>query len=180
MSRPKRSRHRVPVDQLMKSATLTDEYAAEVNAATDALTRRWEKAQKRVAAAEARREKVAARLAVEANRGAERRERERLAEQAELDRLTERVEAARLIHDASLEHLEAERHRAETRARLSREERHREARIVAERQHDALAALQAEIDRAESEVLDIARLMMPGNYAGREHRGTKARAKHRS
>ena len=65
---PRRSRHRVPVEQLGKSVTLTDEYAAEVEAATDALTRQWEKAQKRVAAAIARREKVSARLAAEAER----------------------------------------------------------------------------------------------------------------
>lgn len=155
--RTTRSRHRVPVEQLGKSAILTPEYAAEVEEHTAALQRRWEKAQKALAAAQARRERIERRIETERRRATERREAE---ERAALE--------------------EAEQHRAETLVRLAREREEREWESIRHAHRRALEAAVARVSEAEREVLDIEALMMPGTYAGREHRGTRARAKHRA
>lgn len=174
MSKKKRqSRHRVPPNYVRPSDSISDRYQTEVERDTIRLQKRFEAAQKRLATARAKAERVALeRAALEAQLKAHR-------EQEETDtrsRFAKHVEAVKAIADAAarqteLERREAAHHKRETTARLTRERHERDlaAALKAARQREADA--QQRVGAEQLSVNDIAQLMQPGNTASAKHRG---------
>lgn len=179
--KPRQSRHRVPA-LAMASETVTPEYQAEVNASMEKLERRYAKAKKALAAAEAKAERAreqAERLAAKQEESA-RVAANQAAEEARLSDYLERIKVAakharvaEARRDLDRQHREAVAQRNASTAR-----RKAEAKAIREREQ-LIARSRNDFSRLESDVIDrrrevreIEHLMMPGNYAGRNHRGT--------
>ncbi|SHU20739.1 Uncharacterised protein [Mycobacteroides abscessus subsp. abscessus] len=181
--KPKRSRHRIPT-LTITSDPITPEYQAEVDASMERLRRRYEKAQKALADAEARAERAAvhaenlARKQAEAERVAA----NRLAEEQRLTEYIERIKQAAKESRVAAARDELERQRDDAMRRRAeaitrrqveaKQNREREVLLAQSRSnHASLTELSAERRR---ELREIELLMMPGNYAGRNHRGRSA------
>lgn len=169
--KPKRSRHRIPT-LAIRSDPVTDDYQAEIDASMERLARRHARAQKAAEAAElkaerarqhaenlerkhAEAERIAANKAAEANRSGE-----------YVERIKEAAKNARVGQARA----EAEARQQAARRQIEAQERlRREQDIASARNRYSL--LEAEAAQRRQEVREIEALMMPGNYAGRDHRG---------
>lgn len=87
--KPKQSRHRVPVDYVRPPEPVSERYQAEIDSSVSRLTRKYERAQKRLAATEARRDRLAALPSTKAHelRSLELAIEQRRAELREIERL---------------------------------------------------------------------------------------------
>lgn len=182
--KPKKSRHRQFVQSRLIADEITPEYQAEIDRSMSNLTARYEREQKKLAKAEQKRQRIErqqqdAQAKAEAAEAAVARqldEERRLGERLETIRLAAqraRVESARREQQKRREEVESARrvsqlHRR-SQQRLAKEERERLARS-----RIALTSVDRDIAEHRRELDEIRRLMMPGNYAGREHRGTKS------
>lgn len=188
--RPRQSRHRIPDCALTpKSEPIDDHYQAEIDASIEHLERRYRKAQKALEAAEAKAERSrqhAERLAqqqVEADRIAVHRAAEEQRANEYVARIKDAAKNARIAsakaeldrqHQAAIirRNLATAQRKADAKQRLEREQLIRSAR-------NRVVAMEAEVHERRREFREIERLMMPGNYAGRNHRGTGT-ARHNS
>ncbi|OBB15081.1 hypothetical protein A5761_15190 [Mycolicibacterium setense] len=179
--KPRQSRHRVPTLTVAPDE-ITPEYQAEIDMSMEKLARRYEKAQKALQAAEAKAERARLRAEeleqkqVAAAELAERRAEEESRANGYVQRIKlaakeSRIESARA--EATRKHAEAvarrnaitEQRKAEARATREREQ------LIA-RSRSSFAQLESDVAERRRELREIERLMMPGNYAGRSHRGT--------
>ena len=186
--KPKRSRHRVPT-LAMASDEVTTEYQGEVDASMERLRRRYEKAQKALAQSEEKAERArrqSERLALKQVEVA-RVNAQRHAEEARLGEYIERIkEAAKAARVAAAQiELNRKRDDAIRRRNALTELRRAEAKAMRQREVEigkAKVAVHIHSDQAQErrrELQEIERLMMPGNYAGRNHRGN-GQARHNS
>lgn len=178
--RPKRSRHRIPDCALQpKSEPITERYQAEIDASTARLEQRYRKAEKALAAAEAKAERV-------------RQHIERLAAQQE--QATRVAEHRAAEQQRALEYIDrikaAAQHSRDTAARAELERRHRDAiarrnTATALRKAEAKAAREREqqirlrrrdydtllltVEDRRRELAEIERLMQIDGY-GRDSR----------
>jgi len=186
--KPKQSRHRVPALS-MSSESVDQKYQAEVDASIAHLEKRYAKAHKALEAAEAKAERArlqAERLA-EQQAAAERAAQKRLEEEARLGEYIALIKQA--AKDARVEEArsELERKHREALARRNAQTVQRKADLKAIRdRREEIAKSRNNYRQLESmaaehrrEVREIELLMMPGNYAGRSHRG-RISAQHHS
>lgn len=179
--KPKQSRHRVPT-LTVTSDEITPEYQAEVDASMDRLARRYAKAQKALEEAEAKAERarVQAEALAEKQVEAERVAQHRAEEEARLSEYIERIKLAAKDARVSEAREDLERKRREATERRNAATAQRKAELKAARvRREQIAHSRSTFSRLENEVAErrrelreIERLMMPGNYAGRNHRGT--------
>lgn len=181
--KPKQSRHRVPTIT-MTSDEVTDDYQAEVDASMERLRRRYDKAQKALLAAEAKAER--ARIHAE-ELAAKQAESERIAQNRELEerRLSDRITQIKLAAQESRvaegkARLEQQRQAAVAERNRQTELRKAEQKAIRDRNaqialhRNRFRSLESDVHERRREVREIEMLMMPGNYAGRSHRGTGA------
>lgn len=186
--KPKPSRHRVP-PITVKSDPVTAEYQAEVDASMERLRRRYEKAEKAARDADLKAQRAAQHAenlarkqtqaeAVAANRLAEEKRLSEYIEQIRLAAKEARVTEARIKlerqRDEAIARRNAETERRKAEARTAREQ----ARLVA-KARERQAMLEEISAERQRELREIELLMMPGNYAGRRHRG-RPTAQHNS
>lgn len=181
---PKQSRHRIPtfVLETNRADEIDDRYQAEIDSSMAKLQRRYAKAQKAHEAALAKQE----RLQLRAEQLAEKKAaQERIAEHRadEESKLTERLavikEAAKASRISAAQ-AEQERRHAEAVAQRNAWTEQRKAALRSAREHEkqlvatrsALRYAKADTAERYREFKEIERLMMPGNYAGRVHRGS--------
>lgn len=178
--KPKQSRHRVPTIA-MTSDEITDDYQAEVDASMERLRRRYDKAQKALLAAEAKAER--ARIHAE-ELAAKQAESERIAKHREAEecRLSDRIaqikQAAQKSRVAAAKaQLEQQRLAAVVERNRQTELRKAEQKAIRDRNtqialhRNRFRSLESDVHERRREVREIELLMMPGNYAGRSHRG---------
>jgi hypothetical protein len=187
MAKARASRHRVPLLQ-MKSDPITPEYQAEVDQSMARLEARYLRAEKALAAAELKAErarihaenlarKQAEADAVAANRLENERQLSTFIEQIREAAKNSRLTSAR----AKLERQHSEavaKRNVETARRKAEAKATRERRELIAKSRNAIQTLESETAERRRELREIQRLMMPGNYAGRVHRGTAARHTH--
>ena len=179
--KPKQSRHRVPV-LAVAEAIIDDDYQTEIDQSQSRLEARYRKAEKALAAAEVKAERsrihaenLARKQADAAAIAANRLENElRLTEN--IERIKEAAKNSRVAEArAELErkHQEAVAKRnAETAARKEEAKNAREREELIRRSRSAIRTLEDEVFERRRELNEIKLLMMPGHYAGRNHRGT--------
>jgi hypothetical protein len=183
--KPKRSRHRIPLCALEpRSEPVTPEYQAEVDASMDRLERRYRKAQKALEAAEARAERARVHAAelerkqqeqerVATNRAAEEQRANEYIERIKDAAKNARVAEARARLEAKHRSAVAQRDAATAQRKADGQERVQRAQaILAAR--TKFSSLEIEVAQRRRELHEIELLMMPGNYAGRDHRGRGA------
>lgn len=178
--KPKRSRHRVPTTTVIVSDYVEPEYQAEVDSSMERLERRFRKAQKalQVAEAKAERARVHAEHLAAQQAEAERVAANRIANEQQLSEHLERIKAAAKESRVAEARAALERKQRDVTARRNAEsaKRREEARATRERQElirrsrSTFASLEGEVAERRRELRSIELLMMPDNYAGREHR----------
>jgi hypothetical protein len=182
--KPKHSRHRVPVLAVME-AIIDDGYQAEIDQSQSRLEARYRKAEKALAAAELKAErnrtqaeslarKQAESAVIAANRLANERRLteniERIKQAARNSRVAEaRAELERKHKDA------VSKRNAETEARKLEAKQAREREELIRRSRLAVRTLEDEVFERRRELHEIKLLMMPGSYAGSNHRGRSIR-----
>ena len=181
--KPKASRHRIPFRE-MTSDPVTPEYQAEVDQSMADLERRYAKAEKALQRAEQKRQRIesrereAARARAEAEQVAENRAAEEslLAQRiGEIKEAAKRARVSEARRDLERQRDDFERRRAEferqrkLQLRRAREEQERQAAASAQ-----LRSITDVINDHHRELREIEKLMMPGNYAGGAHRGTRS------
>jgi hypothetical protein len=177
--KPKVSRHRVPA--LAMTSDLVDaDYQSEVDSSIDKLERRYQKAQKALEAAEAKAERarIHAQQLAEKQRDAELVAANRLANESQLSEYIDRIKIAAKESRVAEAREQLERKHRDAVARRNAEtvKRKTEAKALREREHlirqskSTYAALERAVAERRREVREIELLMMPGNYAGRDHR----------
>jgi len=184
MSKPRKSRHRIPVLAVVE-AVIDDVYQAEIDQSQSRLEARYRKAEKALAAAEikAQRSRVQAEnlarkqaeaAAIAANRLENERRLneniERIKEAAKNSRVAEaRAELERKHEQAVL------KRNAETTARKLEAKQAREREELIRRSRSAVRTLEDEVFERRRELHEIKLLMMPSSYAGSNHRGRTIR-----
>lgn len=186
--KPRQSRHRVPTLALTP-VEITPEYQAEVDASMEKLRKRYERAEKALVQVEAKAARAAEHAANLARKQAEVEAiaANRLAEEQRLNEYIDRIKRAARDARVAEARAELERKRDAAIVRRNAETARRKEELKAAREHALLVAqsrlrhesLEELADDRRRELREIERLMMPGNYVGREHRGRGA-AKHRS
>lgn len=178
--KPKQSRHRVPV-LAVSEAVIDDDYQTEIDQSQSRLEARYRKAEKALAAAEIKAERhrihtenLARKQAQAAEIAANRLENElRLTEN--ILRIKEAAKNSRVAEArAELErkHQEAVTKRnAETLARKAEAKQAREREQLIRRSRSVIRTLEDEVSERRRELHEIKLLMMPGSYAGSDHRG---------
>lgn len=177
--KPRQSRHRIPRLEL-KSDPITPEYQAEVDRSVAKLEARYRKAQKALEVAEARAERARAQAEALARKQAEAEAvaANRLANEQRLGefiaRIKEAAKNARVAEArAALERQQAEavaKRNAETARRREEAKAARERQALIAKSRAAITSLESEVAERRRELREIELLMMPGHYAGRDHR----------
>lgn len=184
MTKHRKSRHRIPV-LVATEPVIDDAYQAEIDQSIARLEAKYRKAKKALAAAELKAERARvhadnlARKQADAQLVAENRLRneqrlsefiERIKDAAKNSRVTQaRADLERRRREA-VDERNAETVRRKTEAKMARE---REALI--KKQRDVIRAYEGEVFERRRELNEIKLLMMPTNYAGRDHRKGGAR-----
>ena len=186
--KPKRSRHRVPT-LAMASDEVTTEYQSEVDASMERLRKRYEKTQKALTQSEekAERARLRQRALLEKQLQVALINAHRHAEEARLGEYIETIKEAakRARVAAAQDDLERKRADAVQRRDALTELRRAEAKSMRQREVEikkvkvSLDGYTNESQERRRELREIENLMMPGNYAGRNHRGT-SQARHNS
>lgn len=178
--KPKQSRHRVPVLAVVE-AVIDDVYQAEIDQSQSRLEARYRKAEKALAAAEIKAERtrvqaesLARKQAEAAAIAANRLENERRLN-ANIERIKEAAKNSRVAEArAELErkHQEAVfKRNAETASRKLEAKQARDREQLIRRSRSAIRTLEDEVFERRRELHQIKLLMMPGSYAGSNHRG---------
>lgn len=181
--KPKQSRHRVPTIT-MTSDEVTDDYQAEVDASMERLRRRYVRAQKALAYSEAKadRARMQAEQLEQRQQEAARIQANRRAEEQRLTEYIERIKTAAKESRVAAAQVELNKKRDEAVARRNAQTAQRKDHAEAMRRREieigkARCAMRFHVDETAErrrELREIELLMMPGNYAGRAHRGTGA------